>query len=443
MTELNDIAETGRCTKVAVVGMGYVGLPLAVEFAKKIPTTGFDINEEKIRQYQDGKDPTGELGTETIRGTDITFTADPEKLKEANVFIVAVPTPVHEDKTLDLAPLMGASRLVGSHMPAGSLVVYESTVYPGATEDVCIPILEESSGMTAGTDFLVGYSPERINPGDREHTLTSTVKIVSGQNSEALERVADVYSLIFEDREGAGIYRAKSMKVAEAAKVVENSQRDVNIAFMNEVAQIMHRVGVDTIDVLKAMNTKWNALGFRPGLVGGHCISVDPYYLIQEAEKSNYHANLLVKSREINEDIPVMVAQETIRQLSVDGRCPARQAVCVAGLSFKGNVSDLRNSKAKRIVDTLDSYGMQVEIADPHADAGEAARMFGRRPMDVSQIRDVDCLIVAAAHSDFAAWTAEDFGRMMKETGAGLIVDVCNLFSRDAIEGLGYRYWSL
>ncbi len=443
MTEMNETAEAEQRTELAVVGMGYVGLPLAVEFAKKIPTTGFDINEEKIRQYQNGNDPTGELGAETIRGTSVEFTADPEKLKKKNVFIVAVPTPVHEDKTPDLAPLEGASRLIGSRMQAGSLVVYESTVYPGATEEVCIPILEESSGMTAGKDFLVGYSPERINPGDREHTLTSTVKIVSGQNAEALERVAEVYSMIFDERDGAGIYRAKSMKVAEAAKVVENSQRDVNIAFMNEVAQIMHRMGVDTIDVLRAMNTKWNALGFRPGLVGGHCIGVDPYYLIREAEKVNYHADLMMKSREINEDIPVMVAQETIRLLSAAGRCPAQQSVYVAGLSFKGNVGDLRNSKAKRIADTVASYGAQVRIADPHADPVEIARMFGRTPVDVSQIRDADCLIVAAAHSDFAAWTEADFRRMMSKTGAGLIVDVCNLFGRDTIEGMGYRYWSL
>lgn len=428
---------------VAVVGMGYVGLPLAIEFSKKGPVIGFDIQEAKIEKYKRGEDPTGEAGAEKVKNSGIDFTSDPQRLRDASVFIVTVPTPVHEDNTLNLAPLKSASRLVGTHMGQGSLVVYESTVYPGATEGVCIPILEECSGMRAGRDFRVGYSPERINPGDTQHSLTSVTKIVSGQDPETLEAVAAVYGRIFDGRASGGIYKVKSIKVAEATKVIENAQRDVNVAFMNEIAQILHRLDIHTEDVLEAMNTKWNALGFHPGLVGGHCIGVDPYYLIQEAEKTNYHANLLTTSRAINEEIPVMIARETVRAIVLAGADPAKQSVYVVGLTFKGNVNDMRNSKVKRIVDTLEAYGLRVQIADPSAEEGEIEKQFGKKPVDMARIRGADCLIVAAGHQVFAQWTQADFQRMMKEDGTRLLVDVCNLFDREKMEGLGYRYWSL
>lgn len=429
--------------KVAVIGLGYVGLPLAVEFSKKVPTIGFDINAKKIKQYQNGDDPTGELGAQVIRDSGIYFTSDTQKLRTANVFIIAVPTPIHEDNTLDFVPLKEASRLVGLFMPVNSLVVYESTVYPGATEDICIPVLEEHSGMKAGRDFRVGYSPERINPGDKEHALTNVTKIVSGQDEETLEDVAEVYGYIFDEHAAGSIYKAKNIKVAEAAKVVENSQRDINIAFMNETARIMHRIGIDTIDVLNAMNTKWNALGFKPGLVGGHCISIDPYYLIHRAEETNYHANLLMTGRAINEDIPVLIAQETIRLIILSGKNPAEQSVYIAGLTFKGNVNDLRNSQAKRIVDILTSSGLNVEIADPVADKKEVERLFHRTPVELSAVSDADCLIIAAAHQIFADWTKEDIDRLMDKNGAKIIVDVCNIFERTYIEEMGYQYWSL
>lgn len=438
-----DSRRTMRDIKIAVIGLGYVGFPLAVEFSKKVHTIGFDINEKKIKTYQSGEDPTGELGSKAISDSNIFFTSNPEELRNAKVFIIAVPTPIHEDNTLDFEPLKEASKMVGRLMPSDSLVVYESTVYPGATEDICVPVLEKYSGMKVGKDFRVGYSPERINPGDKEHALTSVTKIVSGQDEDTLEAVAEVYGYIFDEHVTGSIYKAKSIKVAEAAKVVENSQRDINIAFMNEIAGIMHRLGIDTIDVLNAMDTKWNALGFKPGLVGGHCISIDPYYLIHRAEETNYHANLLMTGRAINENIPILIAQETIRQFILAGKNPAEQSVYIAGLTFKGNVNDLRNSQAKRIADILSSYGIKVEITDPIADKKEVEKLFHRVPVELSSISDADCLIIAAAHQIFIDWTKDEIDKLMNENGARLIVDTCNIFERTHIEKMGYRYWSL
>ena len=428
---------------IAVVGTGYVGLPLAIGFSKKVPAIGFDVVKEKIELLRNGVDTSGEFTPEALKSAAVEYTDDPARLDAATVFIVAVPTPVHDDKTLDLAPLIGASNTIGEHLSPGGLVVYESTVYPGVTEDVCIPILEKKSGMKAGRDFWVGYSPERINPGDREHTLTSTVKIISGQDETALEKVEKVYGLLFDGSVPGSLYKARSIKVAEAAKIVENTQRDINIAFMNEIAQILHRIGVDTVDVLNAMNTKWNALGFRPGLVGGHCISVDPYYLIQEAERMNYHANFLSAARAVNEDIPVMIAQQVIRAFTTAGKNPAGQRVYALGLTFKGNVRDMRNAKMKRIVDILASYGVDVKIADPMAVPGDIARVYGREPVAMEDVRDGDCLIIGADHRAFHSWTDADFSRMLRPDGAKLIFDICNIYDRASIEGQGYRYWSL
>ena len=423
----------GAGSTVAVIGLGYVGLPLALEFAKKTKVIGFDTNSAKIEQYKQGKDPTGDTGEASVASSSMIFTSDPEQLREADVFIVAVPTPVHADNTVDLSPVRGASTIVGKFMAAGSLIIYESTVYPGVTQNVCIPLLEHSSGMKAGEDFFVGYSPERINPGDKEHALTQVTKVISGQDEETLEDVARVYGLIFDGNVPGKLYKAGSIMVAEACKVVENTQRDINIAFMNEIACIMHRLGVDTAQVLDAMKTKWNSLSFKPGLVGGHCIGVDPYYLIQEAERHEYTAHFLLAARGINEEIPLVVAQETVRELIRAGKNPSTERIFVLGLTFKANVKDMRNSKVYQIVQALEEgYGLTPYLIDPVADADEIESIYDRKPTDISLLKDADCIIISAPHRVFTQWT-----------DAELVQRLCNVFSRAYIENLGFRYWSL
>ena len=327
--------------KIALIGLGYVGMPIAVAFAKKVKVIGFDLNKDKIQKYLNGVDPTNEVGDDAIKNTTVEFTANEKKLKEAKFHIIAVPTPVNQDKTPDLSPVIGASTIVGRNLTKGSIVVYESTVYPGVTEDVCIPILEKESGLKCGVDFKVGYSPERINPGDKVHRLENIKKIVSGMDAESLEEIANVYELVV----SVGVHRASCIKVAEAAKVVENSQRDINIAFMNELAMVFDKMGIDTNEVVEAMNTKWNALGFRPGLVGGHCIGVDPYYFVYEAEKLGYHSQIISAGRKVNDGMGEFVADATIKQLVLANKVVKQAKVYILGLTFKENCPDIRNSK--------------------------------------------------------------------------------------------------
>ena len=359
-----------REEKISLVGLGYVGMPIAVAFAKKAEVIGFDLNAEKIKAYQAGKDPTKEVGDEAIAKTSVQFTLDPSKLKEAKFHIVAVPTPINLDKTPDLYPVESASHLLGKNLTKGSIVVYESTVYPGVTEDICVPILEEESGLKCGTDFKIGYSPERINPGDKVHRLENIRKIVSGMDEEALEEIAHVYELVIE----AGVHRASSIKVAEAAKVVENSQRDINIAFINELAMAFDRMGIDTNEVIDAMNTKWNALGFRPGLVGGHCIGVDPYYFIYEAEKLGYHSRLIASGRQINDDMPNFVGDQIVKQMVLANKQVRSAKVVFFGATFKENCPDVRNSKVMEIIRYLDGFGIKPVLVDPEADPKEVER---------------------------------------------------------------------
>lgn len=431
----------GAGDTIAIIGLGYVGYSLALEFAGKTQVIGFDTSSARIEKYKQEQDTAEKTAESSLQIPAMTLTSDPRLLREADVFIIAVPTPVHEDNTVDLECVRKASITVGTCMSAGSLIVYESTVYPGVTENICIPLLEEYSGMKAGVDFFVGYSPERICPGDQIHTLLQVNKIISGQDEETLEDMARVYGLIFDDTVPGCLYRAESIRVAEAAKVVENAQRDVNIAFMNEIAFIMHSLGIDTVKVLNAMKTKWNHLPFRPGLVGGHCISVDPYYLIQEAQRHNYSADFLLAARRINEEIPSLVAGETIREFVRAGENPAVQRICVMGLTYKENVNDLRNSKVYPLVQALGKYGISPYLVDPVADPDEVESIYGRRPTDLSLVKNADCLIVCVAHRFLADWSDREIMNRLRP--GGLLVDVCGAFSRTRLENLGCRYWSL
>ena len=379
--------------KLSLVGLGYVGMPIAVAFAKKIKVIGFDLNEAKIDLYKKGIDPTNEVGNDVIRQTKVEFTADAGRLKEAKFHIVAVPTPVNDDHSPDLTPVEGASRILGQNLTKGSVVVFESTVYPGVTEDICVPILERESGLKCGVDFKIGYSPERINPGDKVHRLETITKIVSGMDEETLETVAKVYELVVE----VGVYRADSIKVAEAAKVIENSQRDINIAFMNELSIIFHKMGIDTKSVLEAAGTKWNFLKFMPGLVGGHCIGVDPYYLTYKAEQLGYHSQIILSGRRINDDMGKYVAESLVKDL-IRANIPVKHAkVAILGFTFKENCPDTRNTKVIDIYRELGEYGIVPIVVDPAADADEANRLYGIRFQTMDDIRDVDALIVAGA----------------------------------------------
>ena len=429
-----------KTEKLSLVGLGYVGMPIAVAFAEKLSVIGFDNNEDKIALYKKGIDPTKEVGDEIIKNCGVEFTADEKMLQEAKFHIVAVPTPVREDHSPDLQPVESASQIVGRNLTKGSIVVYESTVYPGVTEDVCVPILEEQSGLKCGVDFKVGYSPERINPGDKKHRLNNIVIIVSGMDEETLNTVADVYSLVVE----AGVHRAESIKVAEAAKVIENSQRDINIAFMNELAIIFNRLGIDTQAVLKAAGTKWNFLPFYPGLVGGHCIGVDPYYLTYKAEQIGYHSQVILSGRRINDEMGKYIAENTVKNLIKMDKPVKRAKVGILGFTFKENCQDTRNTKVFDIVQELRSYGIEPVIADSVADAAEAKRLYG---VEIITLEDMlanyklDALVVAVAHEELEHMQPCDIDPLF--TGDKILMDVKGIFDRQAFIEAGYCYWRL
>lgn len=430
-----------REERISLVGLGYVGMPIAVAFAKKAEVIGFDISTEKIELYKKGIDPTKEVGNDVIKATTVEFTADENKLKEAKFHIVAVPTPVNADHTPDLRPVESASRTVGRNITKGSIVVFESTVYPGVTEEICIPILEKESGMKCGEDFKVGYSPERINPGDKVHRLETIVKVVSGMDEESLDIIAKVYELVVD----AGVHRAESIKVAEAAKVIENSQRDINIAFMNELSIIFNKMGIDTKAVLKAAGTKWNFLNFFPGLVGGHCIGVDPYYLTYKAEQLGYHSQIILSGRRINDDMGRYVVENLIKNL-IRADVPVKDAkVAILGFTFKENCPDTRNTRVIDIVTELREYGLTPMIADPEADAEEAKHEYGIVFDSVEDIKDMDAVVVAVGHDQFLRFTQEDFNKMFKD-GANegkVLLDIKGILDRRDYEAAGYKYWRL
>ena len=428
-------------SKLALVGLGYVGMPIAVAFAKKVPVIGFDMNRAKIERYKAGFDPTGEVGDEAIRYTSVDFTCDENRLREASFIIVAVPTPINSDKTPDLAPVEGASLTVGLNLSKGAIVVYESTVYPGVTEDICIPILEKESGLKCGEDFFIGYSPERINPGDKAHRLENIKKIVSGMNEETLDEIAKVYELVIK----AGVHRASSIKVAEAAKVVENSQRDINIAFMNELAMVFDRMEIDTREVIDAMNTKWNALGFYPGLVGGHCIGVDPYYFVYEAEKLGYHSQIILAGRKINDDMANYVADAIIKQLVLANKKVKQAKVLILGLTFKENCPDTRNSKVNDIILRLKEFGIEPLVADPWADPADAMREYGVELIDWTEVRDADCVVFAVAHDSFKTITREQLDKLFKtaENEQKVVIDIKSILPREDYASEDYRFWRL
>lgn len=426
--------------KVSLVGLGYVGMPIAVAFARKIKVLGFDLNKEKVELYQSGVDPTNEVGDEVIKNTTVEFTADASRLKEAKFHIVAVPTPVNDDHTPDLTPVEGASRLLGQNLTKGSVVVFESTVYPGVTEEICVPILEKESGLTCGVDFKIGYSPERINPGDKVHRLETIVKIVSGMDEETLDLVAKVYELVVE----AGVYRAESIKVAEAAKVIENSQRDINIAFMNELSIIFHKMGIDTKAVLEAAGTKWNFLKFSPGLVGGHCIGVDPYYLTYKAEQLGYHSQIILAGRRINDDMGRYVAESLVKNL-IKVNIPVKAAkVAILGFTFKEDCPDTRNTKVIDIYKELGEYGITPIVVDPAADALEAKRLYGIDFQSMESIKDMDAVIVAVAHSCFLELSKEEIDRFFHPGHEQkILMDIKGLFDKKDYQENEYLYWRL
>ncbi|MED9904830.1 MAG: nucleotide sugar dehydrogenase [Lachnospiraceae bacterium] len=426
--------------KLSLVGLGYVGMPIAVAFAKKIKVVGFDLNEKKIELYKNGIDPTNEVGDEVIKNTTVEFTADASKLKEAKFHIVAVPTPVNDDHTPDLTPVEGASRILGQNLTKGSIVVFESTVYPGVTEDICIPILEKESGLKCGVDFKIGYSPERINPGDKVHRLETITKIVSGMDAEALEEIAKVYELVVE----AGVYRAESIKVAEAAKVIENSQRDINIAFMNELSIIFNKMGIDTKAVLEAAGTKWNFLKFYPGLVGGHCIGVDPYYLTYKAEQLGYHSQIILSGRRINDDMGKYVAESLVKNL-IKANIPVRGArVAILGFTFKENCPDTRNTKVIDIYKELGEYGITPIVVDPAADADEAKHLYGITFDSMDSVKDMDAVIVAVAHTQFLDLDKARIDSFYNPAHEKKVfLDIKGLFDRKAYGTEDYIYWRL
>ena len=448
-----------RQDKISLVGLGYVGLPIAVAFSKKADVIGFDLNAQKIEKYKSGIDPTREVGNAKISNCSVYFTSDPAKLREARFHIVAVPTPVNKDHTPDLTPVESASSILGKNLVKGSVVVFESTVYPGVTEDICVPILERESGLKCGTDFKIGYSPERINPGDKSHRLENIVKIVSGMDEETLDTVAKVYELVVE----AGVYRAESIKVAEAAKVIENSQRDINIAFMNELSIIFNRIGIDTKAVLEAAGTKWNFLKFYPGLVGGHCIGVDPYYLTYKAEELGYHSQIILSGRKINDDMGKYVAENTVKKMIKANKQINGSKVAVFGVTFKENCPDVRNTKVVDIIRELEEYGINVEVVDPVADKDDLRREYNINPRNKEDIRCMDAVIFAVPHNEFKTITLDeiksmfgnkdDYPETFGEAAASLdtdksgndyiLIDIKGMFGRRDASEKGFIYWRL
>ena len=428
--------------KLSLVGLGYVGMPIAVAFAKKgIDVVGFDLNKAKIDLYKSGVDPTKEIGDEGIKNSTVYFTSDEKDLQKVKFHIVAVPTPVNTDHTPDLTPVIGASQIVGRNLTRGSYVVFESTVYPGCTEDVCIPILERESGMKCGSDFKVGYSPERINPGDKVHRLENITKIVSGCDDEALQTIKAVYDIVVE----VGTYPVSNLRTAEAVKVVENSQRDINIAFMNELAMAFDKMDIDTNEVVDGMNTKWNALGFRPGLVGGHCIGVDPYYFTYQAEKLGYHSQIVLNGRIVNDGIGKFVADAAIKNMIAVGQAPKKSKVVILGLTFKENCPDTRNSKVDDIIKHLAEYEIVPVVVDPWASEKDAMHEYGVSLTKLEDVKDADCVIVAVAHNEFKALTLNEIKKLFKESDDRdkVLIDVKGLYTISDLKTSGLRYWRL
>lgn len=440
--EFNDIYTNliaGK-NKLALVGLGYVGMPIAVEFARHIKVIGFDINEKRISEYSQGIDSTNEVG-ESIKNSTVEFTSDPSKLKEARFIIVAVPTPVNSDTTPDLYPIESASRIVGQNLAKGSIVVFESTVYPGVTEDICVPIIEKESGLRCGIDWKIGYSPERINPGDRVHTLTSIKKIVSGMDDESASEIKKVYDIVIK----AGTVPVSNIKTAEAVKVVENSQRDINIAFMNEVAMICDKMGIDTDEVLYGMNSKWNSLGFRPGLVGGHCIGVDPYYLTNAAERLGYHSQIILNGRKVNDSMGQFVADAAIKQMIEAGLAPKKATVVIWGLTFKENCPDTRNSKVIDIINRLKEYDIKPIVTDSWADEDIARKEYKIELTPFDVVPPADCIIIAVGHNEFRNMSLMQIKEKFKEGSDSekVLLDVKSLYRIDELKASGLRFWRL
>lgn len=427
--------------KLSLIGLGYVGMPIAVAFAKKgLNVIGFDLNKEKIELYKSGIDPTKEVGDEIIRTSTVQFTSDESMLKEAKFHIVAVPTPVNSDHTPDLSPIIGASKILGRNLTKGSIVVYESTVYPGCTEDVCIPILERESKMKCGIDFKVGYSPERINPGDKVHRLENIRKIVSGIDEESLEEIKNIYNIVIE----VGTYPVSNIRTAEAIKVVENSQRDINIAFMNELAIVFDKMCIDTNEVIDGMNTKWNALGFRPGLVGGHCIGVDPYYFTYQAEKLGYHSQIILNGRIVNDSMGRYVANIAIKKMIEAGQAPKNSKVVILGLTFKENCPDIRNSKVSDVIKELNEFGIQPIVVDPWASKKEALQEYNVSLIDLERVYDADCIIVAVAHNEFKTLNLGDLRNLYNNSAKGkVLIDVKGLYKVEELKKSGFIWWRL
>ncbi len=426
--------------KLALVGLGYVGMPIAVEFAKHIKVIGFDINEKRVNEYANGIDATNEVG-DAIKTTTVEFTADPTRLREARFIIVAVPTPVNHDTTPNLRPVEGASRTVGQNLTPGSIVVFESTVYPGVTEGICIPIIEQESGLKCGVDWKIGYSPERINPGDRVHTLTTIRKIVSGMDEESAREIKKVYDIVIK----AGTVPVSTIKTAEAVKIVENSQRDINIAFMNEIAMICDRMGIDTDEVLYGMNSKWNALGFKPGLVGGHCIGVDPYYLTNAAEILGYHSQIILNGRKVNDSMGAFVADAAIKQMIEAGLAPKKATVVIWGITFKENCPDTRNSKVVDIINRLKEYEIYPVVTDSWANAEVAKHEYGVDLVPFEELPKADCIIVAVGHNEFRSMSMMQIKEKFKEVpdDEKVLFDVKSLYRMDELKASGMRFWRL
>ncbi|HOA79826.1 MAG TPA: nucleotide sugar dehydrogenase [Defluviitaleaceae bacterium] len=442
-----------RKEKISIIGLGYVGMPLAISFAQKADVIGFDISRTKVEQYRKGNDITREVGDEAIKNTTAFFTWEEDYLKKARFHIVAVPTPINTDKTPDLNPLKGACKIVGRNLIKEAIIVFESTVYPGVTEDICVPILEKESGFKCGIDFKVGYSPERINPGDKEHKLKDVIKVVSGMDDESLEIIAKVYELVIE----AGVYRAQSIKVAEAAKVIENSQRDINIAFMNELSIIFNKMGLDTNAVLKAAGTKWNFLSFTPGLVGGHCIGVDPYYLTYKAEEIGYHSQIILAGRKINDEMGKYVAENVVKKMIKANIQINGSKVAIFGVTFKENCPDVRNTKVVDIIRELEEYGVSIFVVDPLVNNEELFREYGISLCNINEIRDMDAIIFAVPHEEFKSLKLERVKKMYRQNsnsynmnhvattmGQGIVlIDIKGLFDKKEAEELGFLYWRL
>ncbi len=425
---------------IALVGLGYVGMPIAVEFAKKgVNVIGFDLNKAKIDLYKNGIDPTKEVGDEIIKNSTVNFTSDEQDLKKAKFHIVAVPTPVNTDHTPDLTPVIGASEILGRNLTKGSIIVYESTVYPGCTEDVCIPILERESGLKCGVDFKIGYSPERINPGDKVHRLNNIKKIVSGMDKESLDIIKKVYDIVIE----VGTYPVSNIRTAEAVKVVENSQRDINIAFMNELAMVFDKMDIDTNEVVDGMNTKWNALGFRPGLVGGHCIGVDPYYFTYQAEKLGYHSQIILNGRIVNDSMGKYVADATIKEMIKAGKAPKNSKVVILGLTFKENCPDTRNSKVDDIIKRLNEYEINPIVVDPWASERDALHEYNVTLTDIKDVKDADCIIVAVAHNEFRVLKLDDLKKLYKSGTEQILIDVKGLYNIEELKASGMKWWRL